>query len=224
MFEQELEMEQKEGSSFGPLIIILLLVAMLVGGIGWVVYQTRKTLKPEEASAVISTILKNQGPSYVKFHTGHITPDVNEKLEDPHYRLMVKAGIVKMTKPKGGISNVTFTPEGEKLIASIAGVEKTNGSGGTSVYKVPLATRSLVAIGTIDKLSPTRFKVTYTWKWDPNQMGDDFDATGDLIKDFSTWDRSTLIDKYGVAFYHGDPTKVTVTLQQESDGWKVVTD
>jgi len=224
MFEQELELEKKEGSSFGPLIIILLLVAMLVGGIAWVVYQTRKTLKPAEASAVISTILANQGPSYVKFHTGHITPDVNEKLEDPQYRLMVKAGIVKMTKPKGGVSDVTFTPDGEKLIASIPGVEKTAGSGGTSIYKIPLATRSLVGIAGIDKLSPTRFRVTYTWKWNPNPMGEDFNAEGSFVKGFNTWDRSTLIDKYGVAFYHGTPTKVMVTLQEETAGWKVVTE
>ena len=34
MFEQEIEMEKKEGSAFGPVLIILVLVGLFVGSLG----------------------------------------------------------------------------------------------------------------------------------------------------------------------------------------------
>ena len=42
-----------------------------------------------------------------------------------------------------------------------------------------------------------------------DQGGDLFDAAGPAVKAFNTWDRSTLIDKYGANFYHDPaPTRV----------------
>ena len=49
--------------------------------------------------------------------------------------------------------------------------------------------------------------VEYNWKYVPNALGDVFDASGSLVKGFNLWERQTLINKYAVAFYHGDPTK-----------------
>ena len=62
MFEQELEMEKKEGSAFGPVLIILLLVGLFVGGIGFVIFQGKQTPKPAEASAIVEAKLKSAGP------------------------------------------------------------------------------------------------------------------------------------------------------------------
>jgi hypothetical protein len=42
------------------------------------------------------------------------------------------------------------------------------------------------------------------------------------VKGFNTWDRATLIQRYGANFYHGDPTSVTlVVVKDEKQGWQV---
>ena len=61
---------------------------------------------------------------------------------------------------------------------------------------------SWLEIGKITMLTPSKAIVEYTWKWETNQAGDLFDAAGPAVKAFNTWDRSTLIDKYGANFYH----------------------
>jgi hypothetical protein len=63
--------------------------------------------------------------------------------------------------------------------------------------------------------------VQYTWQWVPNQMGDLFDAGGPTVKSFNLWDRQTLINKYEADFYHGNPSKSTLTLARADQGWKV---
>ena len=67
-------------------------------------------------------------------------------------------------------------------------------------------------------LSPSRATVEYFWKWEPTKGGDLFDAAGPAVKAFNTWDRSTLIEKYGANFYHAAPTKVTVLLVKDAKG------
>ena len=51
-----------------------------------------------------------------------------------------------------------------------------------------------------------------------------FDAAGGQVKVFNTWDRATLIEKYGADFYHGDPTRATVNLVRTDKGWKIATE
>ena len=47
------------------------------------------------------------------------------------------------------------------------------------------------------------------------------DASGDLVHQFNTWDRGTLINTYGVDFYSAAPTKTSVVLVEGKDGsWK----
>ncbi len=62
MFEEELELEKKEGGGFGPVIVIVLMVALIVGGIGYVVWQGTQTLKPDEATKVLTAALQQQNP------------------------------------------------------------------------------------------------------------------------------------------------------------------
>src|SRR6185369_8730996 len=114
MFESELEMEKKQGGGFGPLLIILLLVGLVVGGLGYVVWQGKQTLKPEEAAQVITATLAEKGPASVRFHSGLVTYDVNDTTTDPHYRLLAKLGIVNTKPAKNGALQVDLTPQGEQ--------------------------------------------------------------------------------------------------------------
>lgn len=221
MFEEELELEKKEGGGFGPLIIIFALVALLVGGVGYVIFQTKQTLKAEDAAAVVTESLKARGPSTIKFHAGHVVPSVAEKPDGPHYRLLEKAGVVKVAKAKYPAVDVSLTPQGEKLITAFPEFAKSQQQDGTTEYIVPLAEREFVGISNIKKISPSRFEVEYTWKWKPNQLGEAFDASGELLKQFNLWERSTLIKDYGADFYHAAPSKVTVVLVKGDKGWKI---
>lgn len=221
MFEEELELEKKEGGGFGPLIIIFALVAIMVGGIGYVIHTSRQMLKPEEAAQVLTGMLKDKGPATVKFHSGHVTASVADKPEGPHYRLLEKAGVVKVAKTKSTAIDVTLTPEGEKTITSFPEFAKATEKDGTTAFTVPLAERKLVQVGNIKKITPTRFQVQYSWKWEPNKLGEAFDASGELMKQFNTWDRSQLIKDYGADFYHAAPATVTVIVVKSSKGWQL---
>ena len=217
MFEQEVELEKRE-SSVVPLLLIVSMIVLIVGAAGYFVWQNKQVLSTADAGSAITTILHDQGPATVQFHVGMVKPSVNDKPEDPHYRLLEKAGIVKLGKSKDRVYPVAITTDGEKLLAQIPGVSKTREKDGTDLYLVPLAERRLVEISKVTMNSPTRATVLYSWKWEPNKLGNLFDATGSLVKSFNTWDRATLIDKYGANFYHADPTKVQIVLSKSDRG------
>jgi hypothetical protein len=63
--------------------------------------------------------------------------------------------------------------------------------------------------------------VEFTWAWEPNQLGEIFDATGTEVQSFNTWDRGSLIDKYGVKFYHGAPTRASLACVRGEKGWEI---
>jgi hypothetical protein len=79
----------------------------------------------------------------------------------------------------------------------------------------------MVEISKISMQSPTRALVEYSWKWEPNKMGDLLDAAGPNVKSFNTWDRATLIQKYGANFYHDAPTKVVLAMVKTDKGWQI---
>ncbi len=219
MFEEELKL-QRESSYFIPLALVLVLIAVIVGAIGyWVV--PNKSLSQEQAAALASAFLKGEGPATVHFHVGVLQPSVDEKIRDPHYRLLEKAGILKLGKAKGADISVAFAPEGERKLAAIPGVVKTRNSDGTDAYTVPLAERRLAAVSKITMSSRDVAYVQFTWKWAPNELGEAFDASGPLVKSFNTWDRSTLIQKYSVAFYHEEPAQAALTFVRGDKGWKL---
>ena len=72
--------------------------------------------------------------------------------------------------------------------------------------------------------SPSAARVDFTWKWEPNKLGDAFDASSAAVKGFSTWDRATLIQKYGAAFYHAEPTRAAVRLAKKDGQWQVASE
>jgi hypothetical protein len=219
MFEAEVEMEKR--SSFVPLLLMLCLLALIVGTVAYVLFQVRgKTpLSAQEASGIVTAALQGPGPAIIHFRTGLVRND--EKLPDPNYRLLEKAGIVKLGKAAQGSVLVSLTPEGERLLTGIPGCTKSKEADGTFSYRAPLAQRQFVSIAGVNMNGADNAIVEYNWKWLPNQLGDVFDAGGPLVKSFNFWERQTLINKYEVDFYHGNPTKSTLALARNNREWKI---
>jgi hypothetical protein len=224
LFAAEIEMEKKS-SNFLPLLLILGLIVVVGGTIFYFVKGARDVLTTPVATTAITRILASQGAATVQFSTGTVTSSVNEKPLDPHYKLLGKAGVVT-TKPKGATSLiVSLTGPGEKLITGIDGIQKSKNPDGTTAYLVPLATRKLLSIDKVTMIKPHLAQVEYTWKWEANRLGQEFDASGSLVKSFSTWDRATLIKSYGVDFYSAEPTKASAVLMEDNNGnWKQYTE
>ena len=222
MFEQELEMEQKN-SSIIPLLLIICLAGVIVGSVGYWIVQSRKTLSPEQATTAVSEILKKQGPVTLIFRTGTVEPSINEKPRDPHYKLMEKAGLLKTADVKGKDRvNVTLTPEGEKVIAAIPELRKREDKDGTTVLFVPLAQKKVIAITKVTMSGPNLARIEYTWQWAPTPVGDIFDTNSKFVKTFNIWDTQTLISKYDVNYYHGEPAKAVVNMVRgDNDTWRV---
>lgn len=220
MFEQELELEKKS-SSIVPLLLIVTLIVAIAGVSLYFVMESRRVLTTAEASPVVLASLEKQAPPTLHFATGLVKSEVDQKPHDPHYRLLEKEGYLKIGKDTSYKTPVSLTPKGEAWLAEIAGVKKSKNNDGNDEYVVPLAERKLVEIGKITMLSPSKATVEYSWKWDTTKAGDLFDAAGPEVKGFNTWDRSTLIDKYGANFYHAAPVKVTVLLVKDVKGWEI---
>ena len=223
MFEQELEMEKREASVV-PLLLIVALILAVVGVAGYFLLESRKTLNVTDATSIAENVLKGLGPATVSFHTGMVKANINDKPHDPQYKLLEKAGIVKLGKDTGAygtITPVSLTAEGQKLLAELPGVIKNKEKDGTEQYIVPLAERKLVGTPTVTMTATGRARVEFSWNWQTDKLGNLFDASGSMVKSFNTWDRSTLIDKYGANFYHGDPTKVTIAVMKTDKGWEI---
>ena len=123
--------------------------------------------------------------------------------------------------PYNTITPVELTQQGQHLLDEIPGVTKGSEKDGTVVYSVPLADRKLISVTKVNMVNPTRALVDVTWKWEPNKLGNLFDASGSMVKGFNTWDRATLIQKYGADFYHAGPTQVTLSMMKGDNGWQI---
>ncbi len=220
MFEEEIAMEEKE-SSIVPLLMICALIACVLGGIGWLVWETmqKKDMTAAQGQTIIEEMLKAQGPGVVHFHTGLVVSSVDEKPYDPHYKLLEKLGYVKTKVGVNGALQVDLTPEGAALMKEL-GVEPTKNADKTEGYIVPLADRKLVEVSRVKMLGVNMAQVDYKWKWQPNKMGDQFDVNNKVLDTFKIWDRTTLIQKYGVDFYHAEPKVASLTFQRAEKGWQ----
>ena len=221
MFEAEVELERR--SSFLPLLLMMCLLAGIMGLAIYVLLQVRsKTpLTAQEANGVVTATLQGPGPAVTHFRTGLVKPNADEKPEDPNYRLLEKAGIIKSTKAPHGAVLVSLTPAGERLLAGLPGFKKEKKTDGSFSYQVPLAERQFIGIAGVNTIGVNTATVDYNWKWVPNQLGEVFDAGGALVKSFNTWDRQTLINKYEADFYNNGPAKSTIALVRSDSGWKV---
>lgn len=219
MFEQELEME-KRNSSIIPLLLIVTLIVGIAGISLYFVLDSRRVLTTAEAGPVVVASIERQLPVTVRFTIGSLDIASDQSPHDPQYRLLEKEGYLTVGKEAKGKIAVGLTAKGEAWLAEIAGVKKSKNADNNEEYIVPLAQRKLVEIGQITMLSPAKAAVEYSWKWETTKAGDLFDAAGPAVKAFGTWDRQTLIDKYGANFYHAAPTKVTVLLVKRASGWE----
>ena len=219
MFEQAVEMEKKEGSWLAPFLIILVLIGLFVGGFGIVIYQSRQTLKLGDAAAAVDTYLKESAPVSVSFHTGIVSYAAADKPSDPQYKLFEKAGILKIAKTTGYAAQVDLTPAGKQFLAELANVQTQPESDHTILYTLPLASRKLVSVNKVSKLTPDRFEVDYTWAWQTTQAGELFDIPGKLVQELPTYDRSVLIDQHGASYFHGEPSQSTLLLMKSDKGW-----
>jgi hypothetical protein len=222
LFAAEVAMEGKS-SGLMPLVLIAGLILVVGGTIFYFVKGARDVLTVPLATSTVTRILDEQGPATIRFSTGTVVSTVNEKPQDPHYKLLAKTGVI-VTKPKAKGSSsllVALTPAGEKLFSTIKGVQKVSNPDGTVTYVVPLAERKLVDVANVTMIKPHLARVEYSWKWDPNRLGVEFDASGSLVKSFSGWDRATLIKTYGADFYGAPPTKASIVLMESDNGtWK----
>jgi hypothetical protein len=220
LFAAEIAMESKSSSAL-PLLLVAGLVLVVGGAIFFFVKGANNKLTTQGATVAVNAILKGQGVATIKFSTGAVVSSMNEKPLDPHYKLLDKSGVL-VVKPKSWNSIYsTLTPAGQKVLNTIDGIEKATNKDGTVTYVVPLAERKLVSIDNVKMINPHMAQVDYTWRWEPNRLGEQFDASSNLVKSFSTWDRQTLINTYGVAFYSLPASKVSIVLMQtKDDSWK----
>jgi hypothetical protein len=220
LFAAEIEMESKS-SNFMPVLLIFGLIFVVGGTIFYLVKGARDVLTTPVATTTVERILETQGPATVRFSAGTVVASINEKPFDPHYRLLSKAGVIT-AKSKGANSVVVkVTDPGETLLGTIGGVQKQRNSDGTTSYLVPLAVRKLISVDKVTMIKPHLAQVDYTWKWEPNRLGEEFNASGSLVQSFTTWDRATLIKSYGVDFYHAAPAKASLVLMEGNNGiWK----
>jgi hypothetical protein len=224
MFEQEIEMEQRQ-SSVVPLLLIIAMILAFVGVAAYYVVQNRKVLPATEANSLITESLKADGPVTIHFQVGRVVASVQERPHDANYRLLEKAGLLNVGKDNGRITPIALTQSGRALLEQIPGVVKSKDpKEGADSYIVPIADRVLVGTPQITMTGMGRAKVEFTWAWTPNKLGDYMDASGPLVKSFSTWDRATLIDKYGAKFYHGEPTKAAVMIVRTEGVWRIATE
>jgi predicted transcriptional regulator len=222
MFEQELELEKKQSAAI-PLLLIVGCIIALVGVAAYYLAQSRKVLTTPEATTAVSEILKTQGPTTVTFHTGLVAKNFDDDPHDARYRLLEKAGVISISKDKGPKAKISVTAKGEEMLKAISGVKHTEDKDGDT-YVVPLADRKLLSVSNIKMFGPERANVQYSWKWAPNAIGEYFDASGGKLSDFNTWDRMSLIDKYGARFYEEPPTTVTVAMAKTDKGWQLATE
>lgn len=221
MFEAEVEMERR--SSLLPLLLMTCLVAAIVGVAAYVWREARAQtpISAQQASEIAAAALQGPGPAVIHFRTGLLKPSSDEKTGDPNYRLLEKARILKLTKSARSSVLVSLTPEGDRLLASVPGLKKSNEADGTVSYHAPLAERQFVGIAGVNMAGVNSATVDYNWKWIPNQLGDIFDAGGPLVKSFNLWERQTLINKYEADFYNASPTRSTLTMARTDRGWKI---
>jgi len=221
MFEEELKLERRS-SNILPLLLILGLLAVVIGTVIYTVLEVKEGKKAPtsgEAGQLVASALQARRPAVTHFRTGTLKPMPGDQVGEPNYRLLEQAGMVKVQKGKNGTGRVTLTPQGEQVLASIAGIKQEKNRDGSTTYTVPLAERKLVAVSGVTVERANVARVDFTWEWAPNQMGDLFDATGPAVMKLNMWDRATLIQKYGADLFHGKPEREAVRVWHTEKGW-----
>ena len=120
LFAAEVEMERKS-SSLGVFIMVAALLGVVGGTIFYFVKTSREVLTVPVATASVHEIMKNQAGGKLDFSVGTVVSSVNEKPNDPHYKLLVKAGILTVKQKSYNTIIATLTPAGRKTAGRYPG-------------------------------------------------------------------------------------------------------
>lgn len=199
MFEEEIKMEEKS-SNLLPLLMIASLVLGVVAVVAFLIVEGTRKVSDEQALAATKAVVLAQGPETVRFHVGFVRPGMGDQPFDPHYRLLEKAGLVKLGKPTYKGLDVKLTPAGAELLRECGAQEEKNRDG-TVGYTVTLAERRLLGVTKVEKVNSRKSVVQYEWKWQPTPLGLVFDVNGPAMDQVTIYDSAVLIQKYGATYY-----------------------
>ena len=199
MFEDEVRMEEKS-SSILPLLMVATLVLGVLAIAGYLIRESMRTVSDQQALASTKAVVAAWGPEKVHFQVGFLKPATGAQPFDPHYRLLEKAGLVKLGKPTYRGLDVKLTPAGADLLRACGAQEEKN-QDGTVGYTVTLAERKLLKVTKVEMLSSRKAVVQYEWSWQPTQFGLVFDLNGPAMAKLPVYDAAVLIDKCGATYY-----------------------
>lgn len=119
---------------------------------------------------------------------------------------------------------MVLTPAGPHLLRSIPGVTTTRDTKYASeLYVVPIAERKLAGTPKVTMTGKGCAMLEFAWAWEPNRLGQMLDVSSPLVKSFNTWERRTLIEKYGAKFY-GESARPVLACERADSGWRVTTE
>jgi hypothetical protein len=199
MFEDEIRMEEKS-SSILPMLMVATLVLGVVAVAAYLINESMRTVSAEEALTATKAVVLAQRPETVHFHVGFVKPGKGDQPFDPHYRLLEKAGLVKLGKATYKGLDVKLTPAGAELLRACGAHEEKN-QDGTVDYTVTLAERKLLKVTKVERVNSRKALVQYEWNWQPTQFGLVFDINGPAMSKLPVYDTAVLIDKYGATYY-----------------------
>jgi hypothetical protein len=219
MFEAEEQVENR--SYLLHLSIIVLVILVIAVGIVYHYVRQQKPLSTEQASAALSGMFKARPSTIVHFHVGNVGHSRDEDANTPQYLLLKKAGYLKTKPGPRNTVEVKTTPLAESTFSQFPEFKKETNKDGTEGYIVPLAKKELASVTKVTMTAPSRAVVEYTWKWAPNALGEVFDANSKVMQEIPSWERMSLIQKHGADFYHGEPTRGSVTMVRVDKTWKI---
>jgi hypothetical protein len=199
MFQEDIK-DDDRSSNVTPILLIAAICLTIAATAVYVMHEARKGMSQAEAKRAVTAMLEQRPPAMLHFRVGLVTPSATVKPSDPHYQLLERAQIVTLEKRDNKVQ-VSLTEDGAKLLNSIAGTTHTRTSDGTKEYSVPLGTREVVAVTSVNVNSPSSATIHYTWKWQPTAMGDVFDLAGNYASGLDVWNRAALA-KQGADLYH----------------------
>jgi hypothetical protein len=198
MFQEQAR--EDAASNFTPILLIAAICLIIVGTAVYVMQQAHKGMSDADAKRAVTAMLEQRGPAMVHFRVGLVTPSATNKPSDARYQLLERAQVITLEKRDNKVQ-VSLTEDGAKLLNSIAGTTHMHIADGTEEYSVPLGTRQIVSVNSVNVNSPSSATIHYTWKWQSTAMGDVFDLAGNYASGLNVWERAELA-KNGADLFH----------------------
>ena len=221
MFEDEIKMEERS-SNITPLLMAAMLILGALGVAGYLIMESTRSVGQQDALAATKTEIAARGPEKIHFHVGFVKPGMDEPF-DPHYRLLEKAGLVKLGKPTYKGLEVKLTPAGAALLQACGAQEKKDQDGNIA-YTVPLAERKLLEVTKVEMVNSRKAVVEYAWDWQPTPLGLVFDISSPAMAKLPIHDRAVLIQKYGATYYQEQKPKtsaLTLLWDEKNRKWRL---